>query len=79
MRRAAQVMESQIGVRVVDRPLENLAVRLKDGGPGRFGLSHHVADGPLKRIALDRALDLRKQSEVPLRIRMARLLRKPDV
>jgi hypothetical protein len=54
---AAQVIEGQLDIRVIDRPLENLAIHLKEGGPGWFGLSHHSADRPLNGITLDRALD----------------------
>ena len=57
MARAAQVIEGQLDIRVIDRPLENLAIHLEDGGPGWFGLSHHSADRLLKGITVYRALD----------------------
>jgi hypothetical protein len=57
MVRAAQVIEVQLDIRVIDRPLENLVIHLEAGGPAWFGLSHHSTDRPLKGIAFYRALD----------------------
>jgi hypothetical protein len=55
--RAAQVMKVQLDIRVIDRPLENLAIHPEDGCPDRFGLSHNAADRPLEGIAFHRARD----------------------
>ena len=44
-------------MRVIDHPLENLAIHLKERGPAWFGLSHHLLDRLLKQIGVDRALD----------------------
>ncbi|OMC17561.1 hypothetical protein A5737_06730 [Mycobacterium colombiense] len=79
MVRAAQVIEGQLDIRVVHRPLENLAIHLKDGGPARFGLLHRPADRPLEGITLYRALDFDKEAELPLRTGLTRFLRKPNV
>jgi hypothetical protein len=38
MAQAAHVTKSQLDIRAVDRPLENLAIYLKEGGPAWFGL-----------------------------------------
>jgi hypothetical protein len=57
MARAAQVIEGQLDIRVIDRPLANLAIHLEADGPDWFGLSHHSADRPLKGITFYRALD----------------------
>jgi hypothetical protein len=45
--RVAQVVEGQLHIRVIDRPLEDLAIRLEDGGPDWLGLPHNVAYRPL--------------------------------
>jgi hypothetical protein len=79
MTRGAQVMEGQLDIRVVDRRLEDLAIHLEDGGPGRFGLSHHSAHRLRQGIAFDRTLDLREEAKVPLRTGVTRLVRKPYV
>jgi hypothetical protein len=50
MARVAQVVEGELHIWVIDRPLDNLAIRLEDGGPDWFGLSHNVADRPLQGI-----------------------------
>ena len=57
MARAAQVIKGQLNIRVIDRSLENLPIRLKAGDPDRLGLSHHAADRPLEGIAVYRAID----------------------
>ncbi len=57
MARGAQVIKGQLDIRIIDRPLENLAIHPEAGGPGWFGLSHHSADRPLKSITVYRALD----------------------
>jgi hypothetical protein len=56
MARAAQVIEGQLNIRVIDCSLENLAIRLKAGDPDWFGLSHNSADRPLEGITVYRAL-----------------------
>jgi hypothetical protein len=55
--RAAQFIQGQLDIRVIDRPLENLAIHPEERRPGWFGLSHHSADRPLKAITFYRALD----------------------
>src|SRR6476661_470583 len=62
--RAAQIMEGKLDIRVVDRPLVNLAVLLEEGGSGGLGLPQHSADRPLEGTTLDRALDLDKEAEL---------------
>jgi hypothetical protein len=57
MTRAAQVKEGEFDIRLVDRALEYLAIRLGKGSPDRLGLSHNSADRPLKGITLYKALD----------------------
>jgi len=79
MVRAAQVIEGQLDIRVIDRPLANLAIRLKESGPEWFGLLHHSADRPLKGITFYRALDSHEEAKLPLRKRVTRFLRKPYV
>src|SRR5271163_3994172 len=79
MLRVAQVMEGQLDIRVIDRPLEDLAIRLEDGDPGWFGLPHHMTDRPLKHITLYRAVESHKHAQLPLRTGVTRFLRKPDV
>src|SRR5271156_5052314 len=79
MARAAQVIKGQLDIRVIDRPLENLAVHLKDGGPDWFGLLKRLADRSLKGIAFDRALDPDERPPLPPRAGVTRFLRKPYV
>ena len=79
MVRAAQVIEGKLNIRVIDRPLENLAIHLEEGGPDWFGLSQHSADRPLKGITFYRALDSHKEAKLPLRTEATRFLRKPYV
>ena len=54
----AQFIEFQLSVWVIDRFLENPAIRREDGGSSWFGLSRHSADRPLQGVAFYRALDL---------------------
>ncbi len=77
--RAGQVMKLELDMRVIDRPLNHLAVNLEERSPERFGLRHCLADRPLEDITVYRTLDLDQQAELPLRTRIARLLREPDV
>ena len=77
--RVGQVIEGQLDIRVFDRPLENLAVRLKESGPAWFGLLQRSADRPLKGITFYRAVDSREKAKLPLRTGVTRFLRKPDV
>jgi hypothetical protein len=79
MARAAHVIAGQLDIRVIDRPLENLAILLKESGPDWFGLWHHSADRPLKGITFYRALDSHKQAKLPLRTEATRFLRKPYI
>jgi hypothetical protein len=54
----AQFIEFQLSVWVIDRFLENPAIRREDGGSSWFGLSRHSADRPHQGVAFYRALDL---------------------
>ncbi|CAM3413292.1 hypothetical protein MYCO108962_19260 [Mycobacterium colombiense] len=77
--RIAQVEERQLDVWVLDRPLDDLAVDLEEGDPGRFRLVHGLPDRPLQGVALDHAVDPHEQAELPLGVGVARFLRKPYV
>jgi hypothetical protein len=77
MARAAHVIEGQLDIRVIDRPLENLAIHPEEGGSKWFGLSHRLADRPLKGITFYRAFDSHEQAKLPLRTEVT--LRKPYV
>ena len=79
MVRAGQVIEVRLDIRVIDRPLENLAIHPEAGGPDRFGLLYHSADRPLKGIALYRAFDSHEKADLPLRTGVTRFLGKPYV
>ena len=79
MARAAEVIEGQLDIRVIDRPLENLTIHLEDGGPGWFGLPHHLTDRLLKQITLYRAVESHKHAQLPVRTGVTRFLRKPNV
>ena len=79
MLRAGQVIEVQLEIRVIDRPLENLAIHRKAGGPDWFGLSYHSANRPLKGIAFYRAPDSHEKANLPLRTGVTRFLGKPYV
>ena len=79
MVRAAQVIEGKLNIRVIDRPLENLAIHLEESGPDWFGLSQRSADRPLKGITFYRALDSHEEAKLPLRTEATRFLRKPYV
>ncbi len=74
-----QVVKGQLDVGVIDRPLEDLAVHLEEGRPGRLGLPHRLPDRPLQGIALDHAVDPHEQTELPLGIGVTGLARQPDV
>ena len=78
-RDVAQVVEGHLDIRVIDWPLENLAILLGDGGPGRLGLLHHVPDRPLKHSRLYRAVESDKHAQLPVRAGLTRFLRKPNV
>ena len=52
---------------------------VEDGGPGRFGLPHHVTDRPLEQLAVHRAVESDKHAKLPLRAGVARFLREPNV
>ena len=79
MARVTQVVEGHLDVRVIDRPLEDLAIHLDDGGLGWFGLLHHVADRPLEQVTLYRAVESHKHAQLPLRSGVTRFLREPNV
>src|SRR5258705_6844417 len=57
LRRVAQVVKGQLDVLWIERPLEDLAVHLEEGGPDWFGLLQHSTDRPLDGITFYRALD----------------------
>src|SRR5262249_7236119 len=79
MARAADVVELHLDIRVIYRPLENLAIRLEDGRPGGFGLPYNVADGLLKQTTPYRAVESHQHAQLPLRAGVTRFLRKPNV
>ncbi len=79
MARAAEVIEGHLDIRVIDRPLENLAIHLEDGSPGWFGLPHHLTDRLLQQITLYRAVESHKHAQLPVRTGVTRFLRKPNV
>ena len=79
MARAGQVIKGQLDIRVIDRPLENLAIHPEKGGPAWFGLLHHSADRPLKGITFYRALDSHEEAKLPLRAGVPCFLRKQYV
>jgi hypothetical protein len=64
---------------VINRPLENLAIDLEEGGPSWFGLLQHSPDRPLQWVTFNRALDSREEAKLPLRTALTRFLRKPYV
>src|ERR1700759_5289322 len=70
-------MESQLDIRVIDHPLENLAIHFKKSGAPWFGLLQCYADRLLKQIRLDRALDSHEYAKLPFRTGVTRFLRKP--
>ncbi len=77
--RGGQVVQGQLDIRVVDNPLENLAICLKEGGPACFGLLHPLADRPLKDVTFYCAVDSHEEAELPLRTGATRFLRKPNI
>ena len=79
MARVAQVVEGHLDVRVIDRPLEDLAIQLDDGGPGWFGLTHHVTDRPLEQVSLHRAVESHKNTKLPVSAGVTRFFRQPNV
>lgn len=76
---AGQVVKGELDVRVIDRPLEDLAVDLDEGHPGRLGFPHRLADRPLQGVALDHAVDPHEQAELPLGVGVTGFARQPDV
>ncbi len=77
MARALQIVEGELDIRVISRPLEDLAIHLKEGRPAWFGLSDRLADCPLKGITVYRAVDSDEEAKLLLRTGMTSLLRKP--
>jgi hypothetical protein len=75
----AQVKNCQFDVWMIERPLVHLAIRLEEGGPDRFGFSHHSTDRPFESISLYSAVNFYEKSKLPLRSGVARFLREPDV
>jgi len=59
--------------------LENLAILFKKSGSSWFGLAHRSADRPFKGIPVYPALDSHEETELPLRSKATRFLRKPYV
>jgi hypothetical protein len=72
-------MEGQLDIRVIDRPLENLAIHLEDRGPGWFGLPQRLTDRLPEQIRLHRAVESHKHTELPLHTGVTGFLRKPNV
>ena len=79
MARVAQVVEGHLDIRVVDRPLDDVAIFLGDGGPGRLGLLHHVTDRPHEHSGLHRAVESDKHAQLPVSAGLTRFLRKPNI
>ena len=81
MMRAAQVIEGQLDIRVIDRPFaKDLAIHPEEGGPAWFGLLHHSADRPLKGITvLPCPSILHEEAELPVCTGVPCFLRKPYV
>ena len=79
MARTAEVMKSQLDIRIIDRPLENLAIHLEDRGPDWFGLLNRLANRPLEGIAFYHALDSHEEAKMPLGGGVTRFLREPNV
>jgi hypothetical protein len=75
----AQVNNGQLDVWVLERPLVHLAIHLEEGGPDWFGFSDRSTDRPFERIPLYDAVNFYEKPELPLRFRVARFLRQPDV
>ena len=78
MARVAQVVEGQLDLRIAG-PLENLAIHLEDGGPGWFGLPHHVTDRLLEQISLHRAVESHQHAQLPLSTGVTGFLREPNI
>lgn len=72
-------MEGHFDVRVVDHFLEYLAVGFDDGGPGRFGLPHHLTNRPAEQVMIDGTVEAGKHTQLPVRVGVTRFLRKPNV
>ena len=77
--RAYEVIAGKLNIRVINRLLENLTIRLEKGGSKWFGLAHHLTDRALKQTRLDRALDSHKIAQLPPRTEAIRFLRKPYI
>ncbi|MBI2694749.1 MAG: hypothetical protein HYX30_11035 [Mycobacterium nebraskense] len=72
-------MDNEFNFRIVNRPLENLAVLFKERGPDRLSLPQRSADRPLEGLSLQPTLDFREEAKLPLRSEATRLLREPYV
>ena len=70
-------MKSHLDIRVIDHPLQNLAVHLEEGGPERLGFAYGSADRPLKGFPFYRTLESHEQAQLPTRIELTHLLSKP--
>src|SRR4029079_8744103 len=77
--RAAQVIESKFNVRLINRPLENVAILFIERGPDRFSLPQRSDDRPPHVLSLPRARDFREKAKLPLRSEATRFLREPDI
>ncbi|GBE68187.1 hypothetical protein MFM001_46490 [Mycobacterium sp. MFM001] len=74
-----EIVERQLDVRVVDRPLENLAINFEKRGSDWLGLRHHVPDRLFKHIRFYGPADYSECDDVPLRIEATRFLGQPNV
>jgi len=63
---ADQIMKIETGIGVVERPLTNPAIDLREGDPARFGFLHHLADCLLQQIAIYSARDSSQETQLPL-------------
>ena len=72
-------MESQLEIRVIHHPLENLAIHLKENRPTRLGLIQCFADRKLKQIRIERTLDLGEKTKLPLHPRVTCFLGEPNI
>ncbi|OBK50778.1 hypothetical protein A5655_24945 [Mycobacterium sp. 1081908.1] len=76
---ASQVIERNLEIRVVGRPLVDLPVDLEKGHPDGFGFSHAFANGGFQRTTFNRAIDDDELAELRLGIEATDFVSKPVV
>ncbi|ORW12143.1 hypothetical protein AWC14_17660 [Mycobacterium kyorinense] len=74
-----EIVEWELDIGIVNRPLKNLAIHLEKGSPDRLGLCHHATDCLFKQIPFYGTLDYGMRDYMPFFIKATRLLSKPDV